>query len=234
MVAGMVQSGALQSPSASKVLPPLENGDRLTAGEFLRRFDAMPNLKKAELIQGLVHMPSPVRADQHGDPDSIAQTWLGTYAVATPGVISSTNITIRLSRDDVAQPDAALRLSPERGGQSRVSAEGYLVGPPELVFEVAASSASVDANDKKTTYRLAGVREYIVWRTLDQAIDWWRLVEDDYHAHAPGDDGIFRSLAFPGLWLDGKALIARNGARVIEILNQGIGSAEHARFISTP
>lgn len=208
----------------------LENGDRLPAAEFLRRFDTMPDVKKAELIQGIVYMPSPVRAPQHGDPDSLMQTWLGNYAIATPGVKSSTNATAKLGPEDVPQPDGMLRIEQEHGGQCRVDENGILSGAPELVVEVAASSASLDANAKKTSYLRAGVTEYIVWRTLDRAIDWWILEEDEFRPLAAGEDGIWRSLAMAGLWLDSTAMITQEGARVMEVLQMGIASPEHAAF----
>ena len=39
---------------------PLEHGDHLTREEFERRYEAMPHVRKAELIEGVVYMPSPV------------------------------------------------------------------------------------------------------------------------------------------------------------------------------
>lgn len=228
----------LETPSLTKrpsnaEIPPLENGDQLTATEFLRRFEAMPDLKKAELIQGQVYiMPSPVRVDQHSDPDNLVQGWLFTYAAHTPGTKGTTNGTTKLSPDDVPQPDASLRLMPECGGQSRIDADGYLRGAPELVVEVAASSASIDARKKRDTYRLAGVREYVVWRTRDSAIDWWVLEEDEYRPLQPGADSILRSRVFPGLWLDGAALMAQDAARLLAVSQQGVASEEHAAFVA--
>lgn len=220
-----------RSSGGKKWVPPLENGDRLTAGEFLRRFEAMPGVKKAELIQGIVHMPSPVRIDYHGEPDSLVQTWLGTYAASTPGVTSATNSTIRLGPDDVPQPDGLLRIRPENGGRSRVGEEGFLEGGPELVFEVAATSSAVDVNDKKTSYRRAGIIEYLVWRTLDEQIDHWRLADDEYIPVEPGEDGVLRSTIFPGLWLDVEAVLDMDGARLLEVLNRGLADESHASFV---
>src|SRR6266404_7644354 len=145
---------ALQPTPAAKASPvepaeqPLENGDRLTAREFLRRYEAMPKVKKAELIEGIVYMGSPVRYAQHAKPDGLIQTWLGHYVARTPGTECAANPTERLDIDNVPQPDALLRLLPECGGRSRVDAEGYLTGAAELVAEVAASSASLDWHDK--------------------------------------------------------------------------------------
>ena len=210
----------------------LENGAHLTASEFLRRFEAMPEVKKAELINGIVYMGSPVRYDQHGAPDSLIQGWLFTYAVATPGVRSATNSTIRLGPDDVPQPDGLLLVLPECGGQTHVDAKGYLQGPPELVVEVAASSASFDAREKAASYRRAGSREYLLWRTEDAAIDWLILEEDEYRPLSPGADGLLRSRIFPGLWLAPEALLAEDGAKVIAKLQEGLKSPEHAVFIT--
>ena len=211
-------------------MPPLENGDHLTAAEFLRRYRAMPEIKKAELIHGIVHMASPVRTDQHGEPDSVLQTWAGLYALRTPGVRASTNATVQLGPDDVPQPDISIRLLPECGGQSRVDADGYLRGAPELVVEIAASSASMDTREKLHDYRRAGVREYIVWRTEDEAVDWWQLVGDDYLPVTPGDDGIHRSLVFPGLCLNVAALLREDGAALLDTLNAGMAGAEYEAF----
>ena len=212
-------------------MPPLENGAHLSAREFLRRFEAMPEVKKAELVNGIVYMGSPVRLDQHGEPDNLMQTWLGNYAIATAGVKAATNTSVRLSSDDVPQPDALLRLVPECGGASRVDEKGYLQGAPELVVEVAASSASLDAQDKVASYRRAGIGEYLVWRTEDDAIDWWVLEGDEYQPLPAGQDGVLRSRLFPGLWLDAHALLARDGARLLSMLHQGLQTSEHSKFV---
>jgi Uma2 family endonuclease len=188
----------------------------------------MPELKKAELINGIVYMGSPVRTRQHSEPDSLIQTWLGAYGIATPGVKSATNPTVRLGPDDVPQPDALLRVLTECGGQTRLDAKGYLLGAPELVVEVAASASSLDARDKLVSYRRAGVCEYVLWRTEDQVVDWWVLEEDEYRPLAAGPDGVVRSRVFPGLWLDVPALLAGNGQKLMARLAEGLASAEHA------
>src|SRR3982751_5183580 len=98
---------------------PLENGERLTQPEFLRRYEAMPHLRKAELIEGIVYMPSPVRVDAHAGPDNLIQTWLGNYSWATPGVQAAANATVKFDMDNVPQPDAFLRILEGFGGASR-------------------------------------------------------------------------------------------------------------------
>jgi Uma2 family endonuclease len=222
---------ALDLPRAGKARP-LENGERLEANEFLRRYDAMPNLKKAELIQGIVYMGSPVRAAQHGMPDALIQAWLGLYTTYSPGVDHALNSTVILSDEDVPQPDGLLVIRPEYGGQSRLDEEGYIVGAPELAVEVAASTSSIDAHKKRESYEACGAREYLLWRTVDQEVDWWVLAGGKYKALPIGQDGILRSQAFPGLWLDRAALLERQRAKLMSCLHQGIQSAEHNAFVA--
>ena len=212
-------------------VPPLEPGDHLTRDEFERRYDAMPGLKKAELIEGVVFLPSPVRVDQHGSPHADLITWLGVYRAATPGVRVADNTTIRLDLDNEPQPDALMLIEPGRGGQARIDADGYIKGGPELVAEVAASSASLDLNAKLRVYRDNGVREYIVWRVLDGSIDWFVLRQGQYAA-LPVVAGTYRSETFPGLWLVPDALTRFELAGVLQVLQQGLASAEHAAFVA--
>ena len=232
MLTALRPSNPTRHPEWRDQVPPLENGAQLTAREFLRRYAAMPEVKKAELVNGIVHMASPVRTDQHSDPDHLLQGWLFNYTLATPGTRGSANGTVRLSPDDVPQPDASLRLLPECSGHSRVDEKGYLTGPPELVVEIAASSASLDVNDKLTAYRRAGVREYLVWRTEDECVDWWELVEDEYRHLPEQPDGSIRSRVFPGLWLHPEALLDLDAARLMTTLREGLASAEHAAFVA--
>ncbi len=213
------------------IIMPLENGDHLTRDEFERRYEAMPDVKKAELIEGVVYMPSPVRQDQHGTPHVAISTWLGVYWSATPGVTPADNATIRLDLDNEPQPDDLLIIDPRFGGQVQQE-DGFIVGAPELVVEVAASSASIDRNTKLRVYRRNGVREYVIWRVLDQAIDWFVLRQGQYDVLVPQADGILRSEVFPGLWLDGEALLRWDMAQVLRVLGQGLASSEHAAFVA--
>jgi Uma2 family endonuclease len=214
------------------LIPPLEPGDRLTRAEFERRYEAMPNLKKAELIEGVVYMPSPVRFRRHAQPNRHFSTWLGIYEAATPGVAGADNGTIRLDQDNEPQPDGMLFIDPACGGQARISPDDYVEGAPELVGEVATSSVSFDLGSKLQVYRRNGVREYVVWRVLDKAIDWFVLRDGRYDPLAPGADGVLRSQVFPGLWLDPAALVAGDLARVLAVLQQGLASSEHAAFVA--
>jgi Uma2 family endonuclease len=222
----------LAAPSSShEKIPRLENGDRLTRAEFERRYDAMPHFKKAELIEGVVYMPSPARHVEHGGPHFRIVNWLGRYYDATPGADGGDNSSLRLDLDNEPQPDAFLMILPTHGGQATIDAEGYVAGAPELIAEVTASSASYDLGGKLNAYRRNGVREYIVWRVQDGVIDWFILREGAYVPLSPDALGIYRSEVFPGLWLDVAALIAGDRAAVVQALEEGLASDEHAAFV---
>jgi len=211
--------------------PPLENGDRLTCIEFERRYQQMPENKKAELIEGVVYVASPVRANRHGKPHAQIIGWLLVYESETPGAYLADNTTVRLDADNEPQPDALLRIEPEVGGNSRITADDYIEGAPELIVEVAASSASYDLNDKLNAYRRNGVQEYIVWQSYENRLDWFRLEEGRYVSLEPDEAGIIKSRVFPGLWLAVNALREGNLAEVLAVLQQGIQTAEHQAFV---
>ena len=218
-------------PIVTRVLR-LESGDRLTRAEFERRYHQMPEGIKCELIEGQVYvMSSPVSAEGHAVPHFDFITWLGNYVVNTPGVEGGDNATIRLDMDNEPQPDAFQRIKPSHGGQSRTSDDGYIEGAPELVVEIAASSASYDLHQKLNAYRRNGVREYIVWRVWDRQIDWFVLREEQFEAMEPDESGLLKSAVFPGLWLDPAAMLAGNRPRVMEIANAGIASPELEAFV---
>ncbi|MCL1464961.1 Uma2 family endonuclease [Argonema galeatum] len=213
-------------------IPPLENGDRLTRHEFERRYEAMPHIKKAELIEGVVYMASPVRATSHGQPHGHIITWLGVYSAATPGVMLCDNATVRLDLENEPQPDALLRLDPSVGGQSRISDDDYIDGAPELIVEIAASTASYDLHDKLRVYRRNGVQEYLVWKVNDKQLNWFRLREGEYLQLEADANGVIRSEIFPGLWLAVSALINGDLAQVLAVVQQGLATEEHGNFVN--
>lgn len=219
------------SPPPRRV-PPLENGDRLSVEEFERRYEAMPALKKAELVDGVVYMPSPVRFDAHGQQHADLITMLGFYRSGTPGVLVGDNSSVRLDLGNMPQPDAIVVIDPARGGRSRIGTDGYLVGGPELAAEVAASTVSLDLGAKFEVYRRAGVLEYMVWRVEDGAVDWFVLRDGRYERLALNGAGLYASEAFPGLWLDPAALVRGDLARVLDVVRQGMASPEHQSFVA--
>ena len=209
---------------------PLEAGDHLTREQFEERYEAMPLLKKAELLKGIVYVPSPVRLELHAEPHSLLVTWLGVYAAHTPGVRAADNATVRLGRESEPQPDALLMTEEGKGGQARVGPDGYVEGAPQLVAEVAASSASYDLHVKREVYEEHGVREDVVWRVLDRRVDWFVLRRSRFMLAGPDAGGVLRSEAFPGLRLDPAALLAGDARRVLKVLQAGLESPEHAAF----
>src|SRR5262249_37673663 len=213
-------------------VPPLENGDRLTRDEFERRYEAMPHLKKAEIIEGVVYVPSPVRYRHHGPPHAHLISWLGQYAAGTLGVEVSGNSTVLSDLDNEPKPDALLLIDTAHGGQTRFSTDEYIEGSPELVAEVAYSSVSYDLHAKLHIYRRNGVREYVVWRVLEQAIDWFVLRAGQYERLPVDTNGLLRSEVFPGLWLDPAALVRGELATVLAIVQQGLGRPEHATVVA--
>jgi Uma2 family endonuclease len=224
----MVQTPQLPKQAPLFTIPPLENGDRLSRVEFERRYAAMPEDCKAELIEGIVYMSAALRFRSHGKPHSYLNGWLFNYQVATPGVEIADAVSVRLDDDNEPQPDIAMFIA--AGGQTTISADDYVEGAPELLAEISASTVSIDLGAKKTAYQRNGVQEYIVWRVLDHAIDWFYLDNGTYVDFPPDDDGIIRSRQFPGLWLDRSALLNSNMPQVIAVLQTGLAADAHQTF----
>ncbi len=230
---GRPRRRAYPRPVPSLVHPPLNAGDRLSRTEFERRYQAHPEIKKAELIEGVVYMPTPVRFEQHGRPHFNIITWLGVYCAGTPGISTGgDNATIRLDFENEVQPDALLRLEPGQGGRSHVTEDDYLQGPPELIVEIAASSAAYDLHVKRRVYARNGVQEYLAVQMYEQQVDWFVLREGVYETLTPDTDDVLRSEVFPGLWLQPAALWSGDLAGMLEVLQEGLTSPEHADFLT--
>lgn len=209
----------------------LENGDRLSRDEFERRYNAMPEVCKAELIEGMVYMAAALRFKSHGLPHSHLNSWITNYTAYTPGTLVADAPSVRLNNDNEPQPDIILILDPELGGQTRITEDDYIEGAPELIAEISASTVSIDLGAKKDAYERNGVQEYLVWRVLDQELDWFVLQSGHYYLLKPDADGITRSRIFPGLWLDASALLNGNLQQVLASLIQGTQSADHQAFL---
>lgn len=227
-----VKSGS-RFTSKADFVPPLENGDRLTRDEFMRRYEAMPNVK-AELIKGIVYMSSPVRVKNHGKPHSKINGILFFYATNTNGIEIADNVTLNLDEDVNVQPDVVMWIDENCGGNAFVTNEDYLQGSPELLVEIAASTKSYDLYDKFDAYRSNGVKEYVVWRVLDEEIDWFALDENGKYVSLEQDEsGIVESKVFKGLRLNIKALLDNDLQQVMNDLQNGIASKEHAIFVNS-
>lgn len=210
-------------------VPPLQNGDHLTRIEFERRYAANPHLKKAELIEGVVYVPSPVSLE-HSKRHAVVMGWLLNYVSSTPGLRLLDNATVVLDAENEVQPDAALCFA--GGGQTTVEGN-FLHGAPELVVEIASSSAAYDLHEKKRVYRRTGVREYVVLLTIERATLWYRLHEGEYDLVNPDEAGIFRSSVFPGLHFDSGRFWSDDVPGLLAALHAGLGSPEHGAFAAT-
>jgi Uma2 family endonuclease len=212
-------------------LPPLENGDQLDQQTFHARYEAMPEDCRAELIGGIVHMPS-LQKIPHSKAQQLVVRWLDGYAEATPGTEALLNNTQILGPDSEPGPDACLFITPEYGGRVYADEDDYLHGAPELIVEVSSSTESIDLHRKKGDYERAGVREYVVLALPMQQVFWFVRRRDKYQEVPLPADGVFRSRAFPGLWLDAEALLRHQRQRLLAALKQGLAAPEHAAFVA--
>ncbi len=217
--------------------PPLQDGDRLTRAEFERRWEAMPSLKKAELIEGVVHTSPTVTSDE-GMASFEIIGWLGLYQRLTPGVEGSASVSIPLDNRNVLQPNATLRILDTHRGQCKLTSDRHFDGVPELIAEIASTSKGVEDWIRRGVYRCYGVREYIVWGLAEHTVNWFTYpsgsysCSDKHNTLNPGSDGIIRSEVFPGLWLDPIALMNNDTMRVVRVAQLGHGSPEHCEFVA--
>lgn len=224
-------TGGAPNEFAFPGIPPLEPGDRLTRAEFERRWEAMPQLKNAELIEGVVYMAAALRVGRHGRPSRWISGLLARYEASTRGVSGADNTSVRMDLDNMPQPDCLLYIEPPHSQTVTISDDDYLEGAPELIVEIASSTASYDLGVKLNAYRRNGVAEYVVWRVLDGEFDWFVLNEGEYVRQDLGDDGVLRSAVFPGLWLDTRSLLGGKLAAAYETLDCGVATAEHEAFV---
>jgi hypothetical protein len=209
--------------------PPLTAGDRLTRAEFLSRWEQHPEIKFAELIGGVVYMPSPLSLS-HGVTDGRVATWLGVYHAHTPGTETGISVTTFMEGDETPQPDDFLRILPAYGGRSG-NAGKYISGGPEFLAEISVSSVSIDLTQKYELYERMGVLEYVAILMYEKEIRWHRIGKNGYSLLEPDAKSIWKSIVFPGLWLDGTAMLANDAAKVLATLRKGLRSPEHASFV---
>lgn len=216
--------------SDKQTLPPLVAGQRLDRATFHERYEAMPPHTRAELVGGTVYTPSPLGLD-HGERDGDLSDWLGHYKRHRPGVRRASNATAQLDDYGEPQPDLHLRIPEELGGSSRREGK-YLVGPPELVVELSGTTRDYDLGPKKADYERAGVAEYLFVGLNPGEIRWFIRRSGRFVEMRPSPDGVYRSEAFPGLWLDRAAFFAEDMNRLIATLDQGLATAEHQAFVA--
>lgn len=215
----------------SNRLPPLENGDRLDQKTFHARYQAMPEDFRAELIGGIVHVPSPQKIP-HSKAQRLVVRWLDEYTEATPGTETLLNNTQILGPDSEPQPDSCLFITPDYGGQVYADKDDYLHGAPEMIVEVSSSTESIDLHGKKQDYQKAGVQGYVVVALRAQQVFWFVRQCGKYKEVPLPAEGIFRSQAFPGLWLDTEAMLRCHRQGVLAPLKRGLASPEHTAFVT--
>jgi Uma2 family endonuclease len=208
----------------------LVEGEHLDQPTFHALYDAMPPGTRAELIGGVVYMPSPV-GRPHGRAQVPVIVWLSYYEENTPGVEVDDNTTTVLGWKSEPQPDGLLRILPECGG--RTSDEQNLIhGAPELVVEIAKASRYIDLGPKLADYEQAGVLEYVVRAHDPDEVIWFRQDHGSLVKVAADPDGLYRSQVFPGLWLDPQALLQRDTRRLRAVVDLGLATPEHAAFVA--
>jgi Uma2 family endonuclease len=222
----------MSSNLAKRTAPLLENGDRMDRAEFHRRYLLTPEEFRAELLEGIVYMSSPVSACGHGFQTSAMIGWMHNYRARTRGVLLVDNSTLLLDDRNEPQPDVMMWIPRALGGQAELRQDKYVYGAPELIVEVAYSSRLRDMGPKREAYRRNGVREYIVWLVEEERFVLHHLRDGTYVEATLDESGLWRSEVFPGLWLDTKAMLRDDGARVIEVLEMGLAHPEHAEFVA--
>ena len=216
----------LQLPATA--VDTFEPGDRLDQKTFHAIYKRMPEDFKAELIGGIVYVPAALRAN-HGDVHGDVMGWLAVYKSKTPGTRFLDNATHILGDDSEPQPDASLLIL---GGQARENEEGYIAGAPELAVEVVSSTRAYDLHAKKSDYEKYGVREYLALLIREQRAVWFVREAERFVELPRPADGIFRSPLFAGLWLDEKAVLSGDTARVLDVVSVGVATPEHAAFVA--
>ena len=194
----------------------LQNGDRLSLNEFMWRWEQIPDLKHAELIEGVVYLASPVSLP-HGTYVALFIEWLGRYKFGVKSGLRTASDATLLLNGSAFQPDIAL-FRPSRGK----SATKYLEELPDLVVEVSYSSRSYDLGTKLAAYRSAGVREYITVLLEEQRVEWRVLSGTRYRLLPMPKDQILRSPHLAGLWLDTQALFPPDEERLFAGVELGL------------
>jgi Uma2 family endonuclease len=224
--------GAIMSERMSTIDSPrtLVEGQRLDQPTFHALYEAMPPGTRAELINGVVLMSSPV-GPAHGRAQVPTLVWLSYYQENTPGVESLDTTSTALGLKSEPQPDALLCILSEYGGQTRTDRR-FVQGVPELLVEVAHTSRYADLGPKFEDYERVGVLEYVVRAIEPDEVLWFLLRKGRFTDLSPGPDGIYRSEVFPGLWLDPEALVRGDARRLRAVLDLGCATPEHAAFVA--
>jgi Uma2 family endonuclease len=211
--------------------PLLHDGQRLDQPTFHELYLRTPEDFRAELIDGVVHVMSSPVSPKHGRPFASINGWIYNYSIETSGTIIQGDTTTKLGPRSEVQPDCALLIDPDFGGQTGEDLKGYTTGCPELVVEISSSTLQLDLNAKKRAYEEAGAKEYVVYDEPHRTFHWFALRDGKFELLPKSEDGVYRSEVFPGLWLDEAAFVANDGLGVMAALRPGLQSPEHADFV---
>ncbi len=220
----------LEWVEGKEALPPLESGDRLSRAEFERRFEAMPHLKKAELIKGVVYVGGSVPI-LHAESQATIVGLCGLYTFHTPGISPADNGSLRMDEENELQPDLSLWVHRPGKGRAFIDEDDFLVGAPELIVEVVDNREVYDLQDKLEVYQAKGIQELCLWRVAENRFEWFRLERGDFQLVMPDEKGVIASSAFPGLWLNVKALLTDDLQAAMADLQAGLRSEEHRQFV---
>lgn len=215
-------------PIRNGKLPLLYDGLRLDRVTFHRLYEASPELKRVQLIEGIVHMPSPMRFVQHANPQTCINGWLFCYVTQTPGVNTGGSATLKIDDENEFEPDGMLFYD---NGQLIIADDGYLEGVPELAVEVTASTFTIDSKEKFRVYEKHGVKEYLLWNTEAGTITWYARHKDKFVPMKSNRAGILKSKIFPGLWLEVAAMREGDMTQVMKTLYEGLASAPHRQYV---
>lgn len=214
----------------TKGFPLLETGYHLSAEEFHWRYEQMPEHCRAELIEGIVYMASPLHIG-HGDRHALLTTLCGLYALKTPGVTASVATTVRLDNENEYQPDGHMRIDVSKGGRTQALNDKFVAGGPEFVFEISNTTLEMDLHEKFKVYERNGVLEYLVWQVNEEKIELFQLKNGRFYAAKPDAKKILRSKVMPGFWLDTAALLKGKDASVLATLEAGLRDPSHLEFV---
>lgn len=209
--------------------PPLNSGDRLSRSEFHHRYGQYPEIKKAELVEGVVIVGSPVHK-QHSIPHFRFATVLGVYCAGTPGILAGDNQSVILDHENELQPDLCVWVAGEQSAKAEESEKGPLIGAPDLVVEIAASSASHDLHNKLNVYRRNRVREYLVLLAYERETRFFRLADGEFATVRPDADGVTRSQVLPGFWFRSDWFWEGKTSELLQLVQEGLASQEHEEF----
>jgi Uma2 family endonuclease len=216
--------------TSEKKFPLLETGFHLSADEFHARYKQMPEHVRAELIEGIVYMASPLYSP-HGDGHFLLTQVLGAYEEETPGVIGSIATSVRLDGKNEFQPDIHLRIHPECGGRTKNPENKLIIGGPEFVSEVSNTTLEMDLHEKFEVYLRDGVQEYLVWQLAEEKLSLFAQESGRFREVRRDAKGILQSTVMPGLWLNAPAILALNKKAALKTVRDGVKSPEHAAFV---